>query len=135
VRWQEREAAAAHPQPAGAFTAPAPAAPPAVAVGGDEFGLRLGTFRSIWASPEVEHSPALQFLKPRQRAEMAPDDADRLGLTDGARVVVSNNGSAVDATVALRHAVPAGTVFLQDGLDGDDSANVLTGSVVEVRPA
>jgi NADH-quinone oxidoreductase subunit G len=65
---------------------------------------------------------------------MAPDDADRLGLRDGARVVVSNNGSAVDATVALRHSVPAGTVFLQDGLDGTDSANVLTGSIVEVRP-
>ena len=131
IRWQEREAAAAYPRPTGAFTAPT-APPPAVEPAA---GLRLGTFRSIWASPEVEHSPALQFLKPRQRAEMAPDDADRLGLTDGARVVVSNNGSAVDATVALRHAVPAGTVFLQDGLDGDDSANVLTGSVVEVKPA
>ena len=30
--------------------------------------LRLGTFRSIWAAPEVEASPALEFLTPRQRA-------------------------------------------------------------------
>jgi NADH-quinone oxidoreductase subunit G len=101
----------------------------------DGAGLRLGTFRSIWASPEVEHSPALAFLVPGQRAEMAPDDVDRLGLRDGAPVVVSNNGSAVDATVALRHSIPAGTIFLQDGLDGPDSANALTGSIVEVRPA
>ena len=129
IRWQEREAASAYPAPAPvAVHAPRPAEH-------EGSGLLLGTFRSIWASPEVEHSPALQFLRPRQRAEMAPDDADRLGLRDGAPVVVSNNGSAVDATVALRHAVPAGTIFLQDGLDGDDSANVLTGSVVEVRPA
>ncbi len=128
MRWQEREAAAAYPSSA----APGPVRAPAPADSGSQ-GLRLGTFRSIWASPEVEHSPALSFLAPRQRAEMAPDDADRLGLRDGAPVVVSNNGSAVDATVVLRHAVPAGTIFLQDGLDGPDSANVLTGSVVEVK--
>ncbi len=130
IRWTQREAAAAFPDTVATGPAPTPAAPPAVEA---DAGLRLGTFRSIWASPEVEHSPALQFLAPRQRAEMAPDDADRLGLADGARVVVSNNGSAVDATVALRHTVPAGTIFLQDGLDGDDSANALTGSVVEVK--
>jgi NADH-quinone oxidoreductase subunit G len=130
VRWQLREAAAAYPAP---DVSPSVSAPrPAEHEGA---GLRLGTFRSIWASPEVEHSPALQFLVPRQRAEMAPDDADRLGLRDGSPVVVSNNGSAVDATVALRHSVPAGTVFLQDGLDGPDSANALTGSIVEVRAA
>ena len=29
--------------------------------------LRLGTYRSIWAAPEVEASPALQFLRPHQR--------------------------------------------------------------------
>jgi NADH-quinone oxidoreductase subunit G len=112
-----------------------PVSAPAPAETSDGQGLRLGTFRSIWASPEVEHAPALQFLTARQRAEMAPDDAARLGLADGARVVVSNNGSAVDATVALRHAMPAGTVFLQDGLDDDNSANALTGSIVQVRPS
>jgi len=128
VRWQEREAASAYPRPEGV----PPLAPPVVREA--EGALRLGTFRSIWASPEVEHSPALKFLVPRQRVEMAPADAERLGVDDGQHVVVSANGSRVAATVALRHAVPAGSVFLQDGLE-HDAANVLTGSVVEVRPA
>jgi NADH-quinone oxidoreductase subunit G len=128
LRWPEREAAAAYP----AVDGPGPLnAPLPTTDAGD--GLRLGTFRSIWASPEVEHSPALHFLKPHQRAEMAPDDADRLGLADGTPVIVSANGSEVRARVALRATVPSGAVFLQDGLDDGDSANALTGSIVQVR--
>jgi NADH-quinone oxidoreductase subunit G len=132
IRWQERPAASAFPAPApdSVNVSPAPRVGPSVPAS----GLRLGTFRSIWASPEVEHSPALAFLRPRQKIEMAPSDADRLGLGDGQRVLVSNNGTQLSATVALRQAIPAGSVFLQDGL-AEDSANVLTGSIVEVRRA
>jgi NADH-quinone oxidoreductase subunit G len=132
IRWQERPAASAFPAPAPASVNVSPA--PRVGPSAPASGLRLGTFRSIWASPEVEHSPALAFLRPRQKIEMAPSDADRLGLGDGQRVLVSNNGTQVSATVALRQAIPAGSVFLQDGL-AEDSANVLTGSIVEVRRA
>jgi NADH-quinone oxidoreductase subunit G len=133
VRWQDRDAAGAFPAPAAAPTPPAPHADPALHADGAG-KLRLGTFRSIWAAPEVEHSPALKFLRPRQKLEIGPVDADRLGLGDGDRVQVATNGHAVNATVALRQAIPAGSVFLQDGLD-EDSANTLTGTVVEVRPA
>ncbi len=131
VRWQDRPAASAFPT---ATRAPALAAPRTGAAAVADGTLRLGTFRSIWASPEVEHAPALKFLVPRQRIEMAPADADRLGLADGQHVVVANNGTSVDATVALRQAIPAGSVFLQDGIP-QDAANVLTGSIVEVRRA
>jgi NADH-quinone oxidoreductase subunit G len=127
IRWQERPAAAAFPAPAHAAAVAAAPQPRET-----DHGLRLGTFRSIWAAPDVEHSPALAFLRARQRVEMAPADADRLGLADGTHVLVSNNGSQVGATVALRQAIPAGSVFLQDGI-AEDSANVLTGSIVEVR--
>jgi NADH-quinone oxidoreductase subunit G len=133
VRWQTREAAAAFP----ASSAPPPLEPtvaPELAQPGRD-GLRLGTFRSIWASPEVEHSPALQFLAPKQKIEMSPADAERLGLRDGQAVEVAQDGHAVAAIVAVRHATPAGSVFLQDGLDGPDSANALAGAVVDVRAA
>jgi NADH-quinone oxidoreductase subunit G len=132
IRWQDRPAATAFPTPPAAVSVDAAEPPRSGATDGG--GLRLGTFRSIWASPEVEHSPALAFLRPRQKLEMAPVDADRLGLDEGTKVLVSNNGSQVGATVALRHAIPAGSVFLQDGI-AQDSANVLTGSIVEVRRA
>jgi NADH-quinone oxidoreductase subunit G len=45
--------------------------------------LRLGTFRSIWASEEVLVSPALRFLHPSQRVEMSPADAQRLDVAPG----------------------------------------------------
>jgi anaerobic selenocysteine-containing dehydrogenase len=73
------------------------------------------------------------FLVPRQRIEMAPGDAQAFGVADGQHVTVSADGSAVDATVALRHSVPAGSAFLQDGLESD-SANELTGPLVDVQP-
>ena len=55
--------------------------------------LRLGTFRSIWAAPEVEVSPALKFLAARQRAELSPQDAQRLGVQQGQKVTVGVDGT------------------------------------------
>ena len=95
--------------------------------------LRLGTFRSIWASPEVEIAPALKFLRPRQMVELGPGDAARLGLAHGAKVVVSaESGASVAATVHLRSGAPEGSAFLQTGIS-EDSANTLDGPIVHVR--
>ena len=88
----------------------------------------------MWAAPEVEVSPALRFLHPRQRAELAPADAQRLGVLEGDRVVIGSNGTSVRATVALRAAMPPGSVFLQDAIP-EDSASALEGPLVEVRKA
>ncbi len=132
VRWTERPQASAYPSAEDAAPEPMPdlGAPPT-----PNGALRLGTFRSIWASPEVEVSPSLQFLRARQRIEMAPEDAARLGLTNGERVTVGSNGTRVRATVALRATTPAGTVFLEEGV-AEDSANELTGTdLVEVTKA
>jgi NADH-quinone oxidoreductase subunit G len=96
--------------------------------------LRLGTYRSIWASREVAESPALSFLHPGQRAELSPVDARRIGVGEGDRVVVGTDGTAVRATVSLRAAAPEGTVFLETGVPAD-SATALDGPLVEVRPA
>ena len=81
---------------------------------------------------EVEASPSLQFLAPRQRLEVSPEDARRLGIDEGDRVRVGTDGTRVDATVALRAAVPAGSVFLQEGL-ARDGANLLSGPTVQIE--
>lgn len=123
VRWQDRETVAAFPavdvQPSTADGVPAAA----VANG----RLRLGTFRSIWNATEVKVSPALRFLHPTLRLEIAPADAQRLELFQGDHVVVGSEGQVVDATVAVRADAPEGTVFLE--------TNALDGPLVEVRRA
>ena len=96
--------------------------------------LRVGTFRSIWASPEVQASPALAFLHPRQRAELSPVDAQRLGIAHGERVLVGSNGHAVEAVATLRDAMPPGSVFLEEGIP-DGGANTFAEPLVEVRRA
>jgi NADH-quinone oxidoreductase subunit G len=133
VRWQERDAASAFPD-----AAPGPVEleppPPAPAPNGR---LRLGAFRSLWATPEVEASPALKFLAPSApRAELSPADAERLGVSDGDRVRLARDGASVEAEVSLRSGVPAGSVFLADPTHGG-GANALDDGqplLVEVRP-
>ena len=133
VRWPQRDAAAKLPAgDAGPFQLEMP--PPEPQANGR---LRLGTFRSLWAAPEVESSPALHFLTARQRVELSPQDAERLGVAEGEAVEVAYDGTRVHGTVALRAAVPAGSVFLAEGTS-TDSANALTNGeprLVEVRRA
>jgi anaerobic selenocysteine-containing dehydrogenase len=93
----------------------------------------VGKYRPLWASPEVEISPAMKFLAAEQHVELSPDDAQRLGVAHGENVEVAANGTAIRATVAVRTGVVAGTAFLADGL-ATDSANALSGEIVEIRP-
>jgi NADH-quinone oxidoreductase subunit G len=124
VRWQALEAAAAFPaaEP-GAAAEGVAGEPPAAPVPNGR--LRLGTFRSIWNATEVRVSPALHFLHPQPRVEMAPADAQRLELFQGDRVVVGADGQTVDAKVVVRAATPEGSVFVE--------TNALDGPLVEVR--
>jgi NADH-quinone oxidoreductase subunit G len=135
VRWPARGQAAALPAggtPGGGETAPARSDAPGVAGAPANNGLRLGTYRSIWASPEVEISPALKFTIAHQQVELSPQDARRLGIEHGETVEVAQNGYRLRGTATVRSGVPAGTAFLADGIAAD-SANELTEAVVEVR--
>ncbi len=96
--------------------------------------LRLGTYRPIWAAPEVEISPALHYTVARQQVELAPEDARRLGIANGEAVNVSQNGTRLSATAAVRTGVPEGVAFLADGI-ASDSANALTEREIEVHKA
>ncbi len=128
-RWPARPASSAWPA---ADTGPFGLEPPPHAPTPNG-ALRLGTFRSIWAAPEVENSPALKFLRQHQRAEISPVDAQRLGVAHGDRVTVGSNGTRVRATAILRSAVPEGSVFLERGIC-EDSASELDDGLVEVSP-
>jgi NADH-quinone oxidoreductase subunit G len=128
VRWPERHA----------FDAPAwepakleiPAGAPAAQDG----ALRLGTWRPLWANKDVDVSPILQFARARQTAELSPGDAEALGIRDGDRVAVRENGTRVEAGAKLRAAIPPGTVFLAEATQ-ENSANALTGGLVTIERA
>ncbi|MEI2702778.1 MAG: NADH-quinone oxidoreductase subunit NuoG [Baekduia sp.] len=99
--------------------------------------LRLGTHRSPWDGAEAEHSPALAFLSRSPVIELAPDDAARLDLREGAAVLLrSDDGSSgtaraggheVRASLKIRTGVPVGSAFL--------SAELLDGPLVSIDPA
>jgi NADH-quinone oxidoreductase subunit G len=131
VRWPEREQAREFPssrvETGAVFRGPAQLLP-------SDGALRLGTYRPIWAAPEVEVSPALHFAVVHQQAELSVEDARRLGVGNGDELIVSQNGTRLNATAAVRSSVPAGTVFLATGI-AEDSANRLTEPTVEVAKA
>jgi NADH-quinone oxidoreductase subunit G len=134
VRWPAREQAAAlspDERPAADHPASHQAAPPQYA---SIDALRLGTYRSIWAAPEVEISPALKFAVAEQVVEISPEDAQRLGIANGEAVVLSQNGTQVHGRAHVRSGVPRGSTFAAEGL-ASDSANALTDRLVEVHKA
>ena len=95
-------------------------------------GLKIGTWRPLWAAKEVDLSPHLQFARAQQVVELSPGDAERLGVGDGDVVEVAANGTAVRGPVKLRAAVPAGSVFVAVGTE-DSPGNVIGDAPVEVR--
>jgi NADH-quinone oxidoreductase subunit G len=124
VRWQERAAgreAAAEVLGPLSFGEPSELQPTPRP---DEGSLRLVPRRDLWASPETEHAPSLQFLRPRQELVLNPADASRLGLARGDSVLVSSNGTALEAEVAPRESVKRGTCHLTAGT-AEANANAL----------
>jgi NADH-quinone oxidoreductase subunit G len=146
VRWPARDAASAYTQAAGAGAgdaSPEPSTRPgrvrdgadAASEEGDadaspvpaSGGLRLGTYRDLWATEVTERNPALRFLTPTQTVELAVADAERLGLADGDNVEVRSNGTSIRARVALRERIRPGAAFLIEGTS-EDNANALAGA-------
>jgi NADH-quinone oxidoreductase subunit G len=134
VRWVERDAASA--MPAGSdlgrnsdIDREIAQTTPSQSPNGH---LRLGLYRPIWATPEVEISPALKYTIARQQAELSPEDARRLGISSGDTITVSQNGTSLSAPVVVRSGVPEGTVFLATGV-AENSANAFTAPEVEIR--
>ena len=72
-------------------------------------GLRLGTYRDLWADEVTERNPALRFLAPRAdgraRAQRTPSG---WASTSGDEVDVRSNGTSVRARVAIRERMRPG---------------------------
>jgi NADH-quinone oxidoreductase subunit G len=128
VRWPETETALAG---WGDAWEPADLSVPDAAPGANG-RLRLGTFRTLWASKEVDASPALRFLRARQVVELSPEDAQVLGVREGDRVEVGSNGHRVQGPVKLRASVPVGSVFLAEATE-EQPVNSLAEPLVEIR--
>jgi NADH-quinone oxidoreductase subunit G len=125
IRWGDRKA--------GQSWTP-PGAPPEGAAGGTPTeptpadGLVLGTYRDLWAADVTKRNPALRFLMPKQKLELAAKDAEGLDLSNGDPVTISVNGHSVEATVAIRERMLEGAAFLIEGTD-EANANLLTNGV------
>jgi NADH-quinone oxidoreductase subunit G len=146
VRWQDREAASDFPSapsegpdrdrerdvPTRRVGTSSPATQAGPSDGAGTGGLRVGTYRDLWAAEVTERSPALRFLAPKQTIELAPHDAERLGIAGGDEVDVRSNGTSVRARVAIRERVRPGSGFVADGLG--DGAGTLAAELVEISP-
>jgi NADH-quinone oxidoreductase subunit G len=142
VRWQEREPGSrfkvdevgASDEVAVGAEVPAVTPEPEPAGSGREAehagGVILGSYRDLWAAEVTDRSPALRFLAPKQAIEVAPADADRLGLGSGDEVDVRSNGTSVRARISIHERVRPGTGFVIEGLG--DGAGALRGERVEI---
>jgi NADH-quinone oxidoreductase subunit G len=149
IRWQDTPAAANLPEPTRASDPDSPdtqrEAPTttseaandsrrvASAESGSDAPLALGTYRDLWAGPITELNPPLKFLAPQQRVEISLTDAERLNLSTGDAVRVSQNGSSVDAQVQIKERVPAGVVFMAEGIADGNANSLLNGGPVQVK--
>jgi NADH-quinone oxidoreductase subunit G len=141
VRWQEREAASSFPGVDGAEPDDSKrrldagrAQESSVDVGEASGGvIQVGTYRDLWAAEATDRSPALRFLAPEQALEIAPADAERLGLGSGDEVDVRSNGTSVRARISIRERIRPGWGFMIDGLG--DGAGTLRGEFVEISGA
>jgi NADH-quinone oxidoreductase subunit G len=132
VRWPEREAASALPSvDRGTLTTNRVVNIPESNASANG-ALRLGRYKPIWADPQVEISPALQYTIARQQVELSPEDAARLDISSGEEVQVSQNGMRLAGIVQVRSGVPQGIAFLAEGI-AVDSANALSEGAIEVR--
>ncbi|HEY3759529.1 MAG TPA: NADH-quinone oxidoreductase subunit NuoG [Solirubrobacteraceae bacterium] len=78
VRWQEREAASAFPEPPASAPSTSAAVPASSEPDTNGSGATAGSY-SIWDAPEVEFSPSLKFLYRRAEHEMEPSVAVTAG--------------------------------------------------------
>ncbi|MFT3863929.1 MAG: NADH-quinone oxidoreductase subunit NuoG [Solirubrobacterales bacterium] len=156
IRWQETESASTLPPsaasvpslPASAESAEAQApgvtadspdtqreraSAEAVGATGALPGLTLGTYRDLWAGPITELNPPLKFLKPSQRLEVSPEDAERLDLATGDKVRVTQGTKSLEATVLIKERTPEGVCFLAEGVADGNANSLLNGHVVKVE--
>ena len=130
LRWQDREAASRFPQLVSEGTGQSVSM---TATGApDDPRIQLGTYRDLWAAEVTDRSPALRFLAPKQTLELAPADADRLGVAQGEEVDVRSNGTSLRARVTISERIRPGAGFLIEGTVEANANALEPGELVEV---
>jgi hypothetical protein len=86
-----------------------PAAPPLqpTSKGGP---LRLVRYRPLFAGPEVDRTPELEFQRAAAEIELSPEDAKVRGIETGDAVRVSSNGTSVELRARIEPRLIAGAV-------------------------
>ena len=84
---------------------------PRPAPGGD--GLRLLTYRLLYDDgSRIRRTKGIRELTPGAFAELNPADADRLRISDGARVTVTSDHGSVSVRARVSNAIREGAVFV-----------------------
>jgi len=105
------EAALPAPVPAGQVQGPGPGTRPDETADG---ALRLVTYRPLFSGPAVERVPELQFQRPEAEVELAPDDAQRLGISNGQEVTVRSNGTSATLRARLAQNLAPGAARIAE---------------------
>jgi formate dehydrogenase major subunit len=93
----------------------------------DEFPLRLTTGRRLDSfNTGVQTSGYSSPLRRRETIDVSPEDADRMGVTEGERVKVSSRRGAVEAPVRVDPGLRPGLVFMTLHFPEQVETNVLT---------
>jgi NADH-quinone oxidoreductase subunit G len=110
ARLPERMPAAGAPEESRDEPVPTPAT-------GD--GLHLLRYRPLFSGAAVERVPELQFQRPAPEIELAPEDAQRLGIERGRPVAVRSNGTSVHLRAALNRRLKPGVARVAADHAGD----------------
>jgi hypothetical protein len=80
--------------------------------------------------------PGMSALAPEGTLIMNPDDAGRLGIAEGGRVVIQSSGEEVSCPVAARKNIPPGFVYMQPAIPVfAEKGNPLSVEVVPIADA
>ncbi|MGN8027103.1 molybdopterin oxidoreductase family protein [Microbacterium sp. 22242] len=80
---------------------------------------------------QTRRVPELASAQPRAQAELHPATAARLGIADGDEVVLRSARGTAEAVARLTEGIRMDTVFLPFHFPETQSANLLTGAVVD----
>jgi NADH-quinone oxidoreductase subunit G len=90
-------------------------------------GTRLVRYKPLFSGPAVERVQNLQFQRPGAVVELSPEDAAKLGVSNGDDVRVKTNGTSATLRTRIRAGLTTGVVLVPD-----EHAGELTEGPVEV---
>ena len=99
----------------------------------EQYPLILTTGRSLYhfhTGTMTRKVAGLNVIEPGGVVEVSPEDASRLGLTQGDRVKISSRRGEVVARAKVTHAVPVGVVYMGFHF-AESAANILTNPVLD----